>query len=390
MLGIKTMVRDTRDLLGGTGQIKPGRGMTTSVIALTLAALCVLGVLALHFPQYLTTPDLRERVPLGALRQLVFFSLLVAGSLSLANLVLGRRRSINAAAFLLVAAAVALGGSWVQVHDFPTHTPYLGVDWFIVDLLISVAVFAAIEKAFPMRKAQAVFRRAWQTDIVHFGVNHLFVGLSLLTVNFLIFHLFGWLERDSVHAFVGAIPFIPQLLLCLVVADLAEYWSHRAYHQIPFLWKFHAVHHSTETMDWLAGSRLHLLELVTTRVVVLAPLYILGFDKGVLDTYVVIIGIQATLIHTNVRLPWGPLRYLLVTPDFHHWHHSSDDEAIDKNYAGSLAFLDYLFGTAVKSEKALPEKYGVLGDYMPDGFVRQQLFPFQQLLPARRAVPAAA
>ena len=67
-----------------------------------------------------------------------------------------------------------------------------------------------------------------------------------------------------------------------------------------------------------------------------------------------------------------------MTPDFHHWHHSSADEAIDKNYAAHFAFIDYLFGTAVKSKKAFPEKYGVVGDYMPDGFVNQQRFPFRR------------
>ena len=78
-----------------------------------------------------------------------------------------------------------------------------------------------------------------------------------------------------------------------------------------------------------------------------------------------------------VRFQWGPLRYVVVTPDFHHWHHSSDTEAIDRNYAAHYAFLDYLFGTAVKSGKRLPEKYGVVGDYMLDGWVAQQTFPFR-------------
>ncbi|MDT5221092.1 MAG: hypothetical protein QOF15_3197 [Mycobacterium sp.] len=88
-------------------------------------------------------------------------------------------------------------------------------------------------------------------------------------------------------------------------------------------------------------------------------------------------------LHANVRLPWGPLRRVLVTQGFHHWHHSSDDEAIDKNYATQFAFLDRLFGTAVRSDRLFPQNYGVVGNYMPEGFVRQQLFPFQRLLAAR-------
>jgi len=80
--------------------------------------------------------------------------------------------------------------------------------------------------------------------------------------------------------------------------------------------------------------------------------------------------------HCNVSVRLGPLRYLIVTPNFHHWHHSQDQEALDKNYAAHYAFLDYIFGTAVKSTKLWPEKYGVLGDYVPNGFFKQLKFPF--------------
>jgi sterol desaturase/sphingolipid hydroxylase (fatty acid hydroxylase superfamily) len=121
-----------------------------------------------------------------------------------------------------------------------------------------------------------------------------------------------------------------------------------------------------------------MFELVFTRVCVVGTLYVFGFEKHVMDLYIIIVGFQATLNHANVDLPWGPLKYLVVTPDFHHWHHASDDEAIDKNYAAHYAFLDYLFGTAVHASKRYPEKYGVLGDGLPLGFWRHQLYPFQR------------
>jgi sterol desaturase/sphingolipid hydroxylase (fatty acid hydroxylase superfamily) len=131
-------------------------------------------------------------------------------------------------------------------------------------------------------------------------------------------------------------------------------------------------------MDWLAGSRQHMFELIVTRVGVLGILYVLGFSEQVMNAYIVIVGFQAVFNHANVHLPWGPLKYLIVTPDFHHWHHSSDDVAIDKNYAAHYAFLDRLFGTAIKGQTGFPEKYGVQGDYMPDGFTKQFMFPFRK------------
>jgi len=374
---VRSAVDDTTELLGSSGALKFGQGMIATIVALTLGFLCMLAVLAFHYPEYLTTPELRHKYSVDVLRQVLFGGLLVAGGLALANLVLGVRRNLNILAFAFVIVAVAFGGSRVPVGNFPDNTPYIGLDWFILDLLGSTLIFIVLEKLFPLYRNQAVFRPEWQTDLKYFAVNHFLVGLILLTVNFVIHNAFGWMVSHDFQLAVQRIWFIPQLLLCILVADLAQYWTHRAYHEIPFFWKFHAVHHSAKTMDWLAGSRQHVFEIIATRVLVLAPLFVLGFSEAVINTYIIIVGFQAVLNHANVHFPWGPLRYIIVTPDFHHWHHSSDTEAIDRNYAAHYAFLDYLFGTAVKSEKRLPERYGVVGDYMPDGWAAQQAFPFK-------------
>ncbi len=130
-------------------------------------------------------------------------------------------------------------------------------------------------------------------------------------------------------------------------------------------------------MDWLAGSRQHILELIATRCLVLTPIFVLGFSKQLLDAYVIIVGLQAVFNHANVQVKFGWLRYLIVTPQFHHWHHSSDDAAIDRNYAAHFSFLDYLLGTAVLNQKEWPDEYGVVGDYVPEGMLKQQAFPFR-------------
>jgi sterol desaturase/sphingolipid hydroxylase (fatty acid hydroxylase superfamily) len=378
MKQIVDAVSETKDLFGQSGPLKPGVGIASGVVALGLAILCFLGVLAFHFPQYLTTPELRRQYSPDIIRHIMFAALVLAGSISLLNVLFRRQRGLNGVAGVLILATLALGGSHVPVADFPDNTPYIGLDWFILDLLGSTVIFAAIEKLFPLYKGQLIFRKEWQTDLVHFAVNHFIVGLALLTVNFAIHRLFGWMANDAIRGAVQGLHFIPQLLLCILAADLVQYWTHRAYHEIPFLWRFHAVHHSAKTMDWLAGSRQHILELIVTRVGVLGMLYVLGFEKQVMDMYIVIVGFQAVFNHANVHLPWGPLKYLIVTPDFHHWHHSSDDVAIDKNYAAHYAFLDHLFGTAIKGQTGFPEKYGVQGDYMPDGFLQQLMFPFRK------------
>ncbi len=372
-------IRKVAGVFQQTGEIPRGHGKVTGVIAFSLAILCFLGLLAFHFPQYLTTPELRKNYSVDMLRQVMLVAMLIAGGIAAANLIRRRNRGLNGAALLLVLITWAFGGHQVPVDDFPDHTPYIGLDWFILDLLGSTMIFILIEKLFPIY-AQPVFRPGWQTDFTHFVVNHFIVGLVLLIVNFLIHRFFGWAAYEPLQKSIAELPFIAELFLILLAADMVQYWTHRAYHEVPVLWRFHAVHHSAEYMDWMAGSRLHMLELIFTRVAVLGIIYVLGFSKEVMDIYIIIVGFQAVFNHSNVRLPAAfgraPLKYLVVTPDFHHWHHSSEQEALDRNYAAHFAFIDYLFGTAVKSERRFPEKYGVLGDYMPQGFLKQQMFPF--------------
>jgi sterol desaturase/sphingolipid hydroxylase (fatty acid hydroxylase superfamily) len=303
-------------------------------------------------------------------------ALVIAGGLSLMNVVFNRVRWLSLTAFILVALTAFLGGHKVPVNDFPDHTPYIGLDWFILDLLGSSLIFIFIEKLFALRKQQPVFRPEWQTDFHHFIVNHMVVGFILLATNLLVHKFFGWAVKDGLQQVVSELPFFVALFFIVLVADLVQYWTHRAYHEVPLLWRLHAVHHSTKHLDWIAGSRQHILELIITRTLVLAPIYVLGFSKEVIDAYIVIVGFQAVFNHANVSISLGPLRTVIVTPNFHHWHHSQDNEAIDRNYAAHFAFLDHLFGTAVKSDRKWPEHYGVVGDYVPNGFFKQLKFPF--------------
>jgi len=358
------------------GALRSGKGMVSGVIALVLAVLCFLGVLAFHFPEYLTTPQLRKAYSVDVMRQLLYWSMVVSGGLALFNIVLGRVRWLALGAFTLIAVAALLGGHKVPVNDFADNTPYIGLDWFVLDLLGSSLIFIFIEKMFALRREQPVFRPEWQTDMQHFIVNHMVIGFMLLATNLLVHKVFGWAANDGVRGWVSNLNFFVALFLIVLVADLVQYWTHRAYHEIPLLWRLHAVHHSIKSMDWLAGSRLHFIELLLTRTLILAPIYVLGFSKEVIDAYIVIVGFQAVFNHANVSVRLGPLRYLIVTPNFHHWHHSQDKEALDRNYAAHFAFIDYAFGTAVKSDREWPEAYGVLGDYVPNGYLKQLAFPF--------------
>jgi lathosterol oxidase len=129
-------------------------------------------------------------------------------------------------------------------------------------------------------------------------------------------------------------------------------------------------------MDWLAGSRLHLVDAIATRAVGFVPLFVLGFAPRVLSAYLLLVSFQAVFIHANVRWRLRWLGWLVATPCFHHWHHAAEPEAVDKNFAVHLPLIDRLFGTYYQPDR-FPERYGIAGDPVPPDFLHQVAWPFR-------------
>src|SRR3954462_9524145 len=143
------IVRKATALFHQSGPLEVGQGKITGVIALAMAGLAVLSVLAFHFPEYLTTPNLRKKYDVNVLREVLLVGMVIAGGLAISNLIRLRNRWLNGTALALIAVAVAMGGHRVPVGDFADNTPYIGLDWFILDLLGSSLVFILIEKMVP-------------------------------------------------------------------------------------------------------------------------------------------------------------------------------------------------------------------------------------------------
>jgi lathosterol oxidase len=184
-------------------------------------------------------------------------------------------------------------------------------------------------------------------------------------------------EPTGLAAAVRALPLVVQFPLAVLVADLAQYAVHRAFHRVPLLWRFHSVHHSSRDLDWLAGSRLHVVDAVVTRGLVLVPLHLAGFAEPALYAYLVFVSFHAVFIHANVRFSFGALERVLVTPRFHHWHHAAAEAAKDRNFAVHLPWLDRLFGSEHLPASAWPERYGIAGDPVPEGYLDQLAHPFR-------------
>jgi lathosterol oxidase len=350
------------------------------VLSVALAAIGLGAVLCFHHPSLLTTPEARALYPIPYVRALLHVFLVSALVLGLGSVCLRRAGyQLGAAGIALTLVAALLGGSRVPLDGELRDGPFLGLDWFLLNVIAYSGVFVPLERVFARREDQPVFRPGWRTDLTYFFVSALLVQVTTLLTLRPAMVFFDWARQPAVTAWVQSRPFAAQFAGILVLTDLMQYGIHRLFHAVPALWRFHAVHHSAEQMDWLAGSRLHLVDVAVTRGLTYVPIYVFGFSEAPLFAYIAFVSVQATFIHANVRFEFGPLRFLLATPQFHHWHHAAEREAVDKNFAVHLPVIDRLFGTYYQPAGRWPAAYGIAGgERMPDGYWRQLVYPLRQ------------
>jgi len=247
----------------------------------------------------------------------------------------------------------------------------------LTTFLVVIAVFVPLERLLP-RHPQSVFRRNWQHDLSFWVLNRplIFAGGALMLAAVPL--VSRWLVPDAVSTRVGELPLWIGVPSAMLVSDLVFYWVHRASHTFPVMWQFHAVHHSIRDLDWLAGVRVHPLDQLVTSISGVCVQLALGFSPATLAVTSTIYLWQSNAVHSNVRIPLGPLSRVFVGPAFHHWHHSSDPIARDRNFSGQLAFLDWIFRTAYDPVDRVPSAYGI-DDPVPDSYPEALLYPARRL-----------
>lgn len=352
-----------------------GSGWISGVIALSLSLLSLGVVLCIKFPFYFTLPELRTHYPVALIRSLLILILCASFLAALISLILRQNKAFGVSSLGFVFLSVLLGGRLEPLNDSVINS-YIGLDWYLLNLIFFCLIFIPLERLYALRSKQPIFRLQWRTDLIYFAKNHLAIQAIALLVILPAKLFFTWAIITPLQNWVQGLWLPFQLIAILLIADFFQYWIHRALHGIPCLWRIHAIHHSVETMDWLAGSRLHLLDVLITRSLVYVPLFVLGFSDTVIIMYGVIVAMQATFIHANVRWRFRSLAKLVVTPQFHHWHHSSEKVAIDKNFAVHVPLWDRLFGTYYMPQR-WPKKYGIAGaENVPTGIWGQFWYPF--------------
>jgi sterol desaturase/sphingolipid hydroxylase (fatty acid hydroxylase superfamily) len=366
-----------------------GSGWISGVAALILAIAGLGAVLCLRYPEILTVPEARELYNVGLIRLALHLGLIAAFVLGIISITLRQQKILGFAALTLVLVATVLGGSRAQDRIAVDAPVYLGLDWFLLNLLFTGIIFIPIERLLG-RRDQDVFRYEWREDMLYFLISSLFVqALTFMSLapSLAILEHTDW---AGFRAWVGNQPLVLQFIEIMFLTDLVQYWVHRAFHRVPWLWNFHAIHHSAQVMDWLASSRMHLAEIVFLRGLTVIPMYVLGFSEPALYAYLVFVFILSALVHSNIRLNFGPLERFIVTPRFHHWHHGIEREAIDVNFAVHFPLLDRLFGTYhLPEDGRWPAGYGIANHSVAKGFVRQFFYPFQRRRKPQPPAPPA-
>ncbi len=266
------------------------------------------------------------------------------------------------------------GGLWVALGTLALLLAALSVNSrILLGIVVGAAIFVPIERLFELHP-QRVFRAGWMTDIVHLIVSQALTLVGLVIGVVAVGLLAHAATPEAVRAAIADQPGWAQFAEALTLVELIGYWMHRASHTVPWLWRFHKVHHAIGEMDWLAAGHLHPIDQTIMRTAVVVPLFALGFSKATFGAFLAFEGFTAIFNHANVRLRFGPLAYVIATPHYHHWHHADHPEAYGQNLG--LPVLDWLFGTRYLPD-TWPTRYG-LSERQPAGYLRQLAWPFRR------------
>lgn len=245
--------------------------------------------------------------------------------------------------------------------------------------VILAVMFVPLERMFPARSEQRIFRPAWALDTVFFFGQYLAWNALAIWFASEVASLLGGYVSGAIKTSFRAQPIWLQAIEAILLGDVCVYWFHRASHHFDFLWRFHAVHHSSEHLDWIAAHREHPVDGILTQLAMNLPALLLGFSPHTMAGFIVFSSAWAIFVHSNVRLPLGPFKWIFGAPEFHHWHHAQV-ERTRHNFANLAPFLDVLFGTHHCPEEGAGYALGNASRSATKGYLALMIEPF---LPVR-------
>ena len=355
-----------------------GSGWISGVLGLVLGVAGLLLVISLLAPGMLAIPETQMLRGNPWYRVAIHFILITAFALSALSLVLRRERTLGTCGMTVTLCAALIGGSQATAEVSGRMPLFFGVDFFVLNVLFTGFLFIPLERIFARRNEQPMFREEWREDLFYYLVSSLMVQVLTFLTFLPAKSILAVAPLPGLRAWVVKFPFVAQFAVIMLLTDLVQYWVHRAFHRVPWLWEFHAVHHSARSMDWMASARMHFLEILVLRSMTVIPMYVLGFSPTVMNTYIFMVYLYSTFVHANLGWRFPVIEKILVTPRFHHWHHGIEEEAIDVNFSIHFPFLDRIFGTYHLPKDRWPTEYGLQGHPVPLGYLSQFKYPFRR------------
>lgn len=234
-----------------------------------------------------------------------------------------------------------------------------------------IAVIIAWERISPYRKGLKFFREGFWIDLVWYTLIQSYF-LKILIFDYIIAPMQRHWDLSHFHL-VSNWPVAVQVLFFLLTHDLYIYLFHRFQHSNKFFWRIHEAHHSGKEVDFLAGSRSHIVEIIINQTIEFAPIILLGADPVVVPIKAMLDAMFGMFIHGNIKVNMGKLKYIINSPQLHLWHHANYIEVFHANFATKFSFWDYLFKSVYDPGHApgdKPENWGLYYDYPRDYFLQ--------------------
>lgn len=255
--------------------------------------------------------------------------------------------------------------SWLPPKDFQLLR-WLVVPGYGYGFLI--LLFAALEYFRPQQQ------RKWSRSSL-LSATYLVLAAKMGFYGLLVVPLMrhGWISLGLPSAHLDrSLPLALYMPIALLVVTFTAYWSHRLMHRVPLFWNIHKIHHSVDNLNFTSAVHSHFLELLVHTPTHLAATLLLGTD--LVAPFGIIFMAIDYLAHSNVRVDFGKLTYIVCTPQAHRVHHSIDERHFDTNFGNTFMIWDHLFGTFYYDPNDEPTRFGV-PDMVPRSFVKQQLLP---------------
>ena len=246
-------------------------------------------------------------------------------------------------------------------------------------------VFAILERITPCNPNQPYITTNLLTDAVYSLIVPIltrFITIGYVSVGIAVF--FHGKSQDAIYTYLtqgfgplATLPIWLQAAVVFIISDMILYWTHRWFHGRD-MWRFHAIHHSSTPVDWHSTYRFHPVNIWLSFTLVDTLMLFVGFSPESISVMGTFNLIYSAMVHANLNWTFGPFKYLFASPVFHRWHHTSQEEGMNKNFAPTFPLLDIIFGTFYMPEGRLPESYGIPGSDIPNSFWGQITWPFKQ------------